>query len=290
MGPGLLLLQEAVYHWDSLQRLWQGDAGRLYRDWPLPAHVGGEGVLRFHKTLCHALGRLSQLPGLLTSSGIWHTFPSSQKTCDTSLVRTMLPSPLSCLATANLLPFLDTKALSAAEAACSATAALASDRRFHVIKRLLAGVDHPLIPLEILQPAFDALHALSQPGVCGSRRLLASWFLWPGMNKVSGLRVAWIARRWRWPDMCARCSAALICLPATFHTSRSTRWAPCCRFSASFMSSPSWTILCVGPPPTRPGYFCHCQLPSCKISDQNVEKNQSYETFYWGLNFAEDFN
>ena len=30
------------------------------------------------------------------------------------------------------------------------------------------------------------------------------------------------------------------------------------------------------------------QLPSCKKSDQNVEKNQSYETFYRDLNLVED--
>ena len=30
------------------------------------------------------------------------------------------------------------------------------------------------------------------------------------------------------------------------------------------------------------------QLPSCKKSDQNVKKNQSYETFYRDLKFVED--
>ena len=32
------------------------------------------------------------------------------------------------------------------------------------------------------------------------------------------------------------------------------------------------------------------QLLSCKKSDQNVEKNHSYETFYRDLNFIKDFN
>ena len=32
------------------------------------------------------------------------------------------------------------------------------------------------------------------------------------------------------------------------------------------------------------------QLPSCKKSDQNVEKNQSYETIYRALNFVKDLN
>ena len=30
------------------------------------------------------------------------------------------------------------------------------------------------------------------------------------------------------------------------------------------------------------------QLPSCKKSDQNVEKNQSYETVYIDFNFVKD--
>ena len=32
------------------------------------------------------------------------------------------------------------------------------------------------------------------------------------------------------------------------------------------------------------------QLPSCKKSDQNFEKNQSNETLYRDLNFVEDLN
>ena len=75
--------------------------------------------------------------------------------------------------------------------------ALATDPRFQVVKRLLAsghlllcststGMDCQLLPLEFRCQAFDALHALSDPGVRGSRHLLASRFLWPGMNKDVG--------------------------------------------------------------------------------------------------------
>ena len=47
------------------------------------------------------------------------------------------PPQLSCLAPTNVPPFHDTKALSAIQAACSTTAALATDPGFQVVKRLL---------------------------------------------------------------------------------------------------------------------------------------------------------
>ena len=67
------------------------------------------------------------------------------------------PPQLSCLAPTNMLPFLNTKALSAAQSACSATVAVVADPCFQVIKRLLAsghvllcststGMDQPLLP------------------------------------------------------------------------------------------------------------------------------------------------
>ena len=80
---------------------------------------------------------------------------------DNAAANTLSPPPqLSCLAPAGMLPFLDTEALSAAQAACSTTVALASDPRFQVVKRLLAsgrvflcsmstGMDRPILP-----PAF----------------------------------------------------------------------------------------------------------------------------------------
>ena len=76
---------------------------------------------------------------------------------------------LSCLAPSALLLFLlNTKTFFVAQAACSATAALVADWRFHVEKRLLADghvllcststdVDCPLLPPEFCHPAFDTL-------------------------------------------------------------------------------------------------------------------------------------
>ena len=88
-----------------------------------------------------------------------------------------MPQPRRC----DVPPFLDAEVLSAAQAACSTTAALANDPSFQVVKRLLArghvllcststGMDRPLLPLEFRRGAFDALHTLSHPGIRGSRR------------------------------------------------------------------------------------------------------------------------
>ena len=87
-------------------------------------------------------------------------------------------------------------------------------------------MDRPLLPLKFCQPTFDALHALSHPGVHGSCHLLVSWFLWPGMNKDVGLLVAWIARRQRWGDMFALWFIASVCHFTVSLTSTSTCWAP----------------------------------------------------------------
>ena len=128
-----------------------------------------------------------------------------------------MPQPRRC----DVPPFLDAEVLSAAQAACSTTAALANDPSFQVVKRLLArghvllcststGMDRPLLPPKFRHPAFDALHVLSHPGIRGCRRLLASRFLWPGMNKDVG---AWasscldcqrtkVARHVRLPVQC----------------------------------------------------------------------------------------
>ena len=140
------------------------------------------------------------LHGSPDSSGIWHTSLSSLKIFETFLELTKPlshPPQLSCLAPADVRPFLDTEVLSATQAACSTTAALATDPHFQVVKRLLAsshvllcststGMNRPLFLREFRRQAFDALHALSHPGVRGSHRLLATRFLWPGMNKDVG--------------------------------------------------------------------------------------------------------
>ena len=89
-------------------------------------------VLTDHKPLCHALGRLSTP---WSSNGIWHIFQSSPRTSCMSLTHNvdddalLRPPQLSCLAPADIPPFLKTRALSAMQAACSAIAALTSDQR-----------------------------------------------------------------------------------------------------------------------------------------------------------------
>ena len=148
----------------------------------------------------------------------------------------------------NMPPFLDTKALSASQVACSKVAALASDPRFQVVRRLLAssrvllcststGMDRPLLPPAFRHRAFDALHALYHPGVRVSRCLLSSRFLWPGMNKDVGLRVACTANEPRWPDTCACLFNALMCLLGVSHTSTWTWWDLCLLYAATLTCS-----------------------------------------------------
>ena len=146
-------------------------------------------VLTDHKPLYHTLGRLfapcctRQQRHLAYVSeftqDIQH-IPGEENVAANSRLR---PPQLSCLAPSALPPFLNTKALSAGQTACSAMAALAADQCLHIFRRLLAdghmllcstltGVDHPLLPPEFHRPAVDALHALSHPDVRSSHRLL----------------------------------------------------------------------------------------------------------------------
>ena len=146
-------------------------------------------VLTDQKPLCQALGNLSapcsarlqlHLAYISVFTHDIRHIPSEENVAAAALSH--YPQ-LSCLATSALPPFLDTKMLSAAQVACSATVALTADRRFHVVRRLLAdghvllrststGVDRPLLLPEFRSPAFHSLHALSHPGICGSSPLL----------------------------------------------------------------------------------------------------------------------
>ena len=78
-------------------------------------------------------------------------------------------------------------------------------------------MDPPLLPLKFCPFSSWCLWLL---------RLLASWFLWPGMNKDVSLLVAWIARRQRWGDMFALWFIASVCHFTVSLTSTSTCWAP----------------------------------------------------------------
>ena len=169
-------------------------------------------VLTDHKPLCHALQRVSapwsarqqrHLSYVSEFTQDIRHVPGVDNAAADALSR---PPQLSCLAPADMPPFLDVDALSAAQEACPTTAALAVDPRFQVVRRLLSsgrvlmcststGMDRPLLPPSFRRRAFDALHALSHPGVRGSRRLLSSRFLWPGMNKDIGT----------WASSCVDC-------------------------------------------------------------------------------------
>nr|VZI26724.1 unnamed protein product [Spirometra erinaceieuropaei] len=41
----------------------------------------------------------------------------------------------------------------------------------------------PFVPASMRRAVFQTLHGLSHPGVRASQKLLAEWFVWPGMNK-----------------------------------------------------------------------------------------------------------
>ena len=157
-------------------------------------------VLTDHKPLCHALGRVSAPWSTRQQRHLSYISEFTQDIRHVSGVNNAAanelsrPLQLSCLAPTDIPPFLNTEALSAAQEACSMTVALASDPRFQVVGRLLAssrvllcstsmGMDRLLLPPSFRRCAFDALHALSHPGVRGSHHLLLSRFLWPGMNK-----------------------------------------------------------------------------------------------------------
>ena len=58
-----------------------------------------------------------------------------------------------------------------------------------------SGSPWPLVPISLCHQLYLSLHKLSHPGVCASRRLLSSRFVWPGIGKDVGL----------WTRSCLRC-------------------------------------------------------------------------------------
>jgi RNase H-like domain found in reverse transcriptase/Integrase zinc binding domain len=61
---------------------------------------------------------------------------------------------------------------------------------------LSTGAARPLVCEEFRTPAFAAIHGISHPGVGASRRLIASWFLWPGMAAEIAERCRECEARW----------------------------------------------------------------------------------------------
>ena len=101
-------------------------------------------VLTDHKPLCHTLGRVSAPWSARQQRHLSYVSKFTQDIRHVSGVDNAAadalsrPSQLSCLVPTDMPPFLDTEALSAAQEACSTTAALASDPHFQVVGRLLA--------------------------------------------------------------------------------------------------------------------------------------------------------
>ena len=101
-------------------------------------------ILTDHKPLCHALQRVSapwsarQQRHLSFISEFIQDIPHVPGVDNTADDALSQPPQLSYLAPADMPPFLDAGALSAAQETCTTTAALAVDPCFQVVRRLLA--------------------------------------------------------------------------------------------------------------------------------------------------------
>ena len=62
------------------------------------------------------------------------------------------------------------------------------------------GVSRPYVPPEFRHAVFEALHALSHPGIRATQRLITSRYVWPGIN--SDIR--------RWARTCLRCQLSKV--------------------------------------------------------------------------------
>ena len=52
-----------------------------------------------------------------------------------------------------------------------------------VLCDLSTGSPRPLVPLSLRRQVFDAIHNLSHPGVCPTRKLISRTFVWSGLSK-----------------------------------------------------------------------------------------------------------
>ena len=63
-----------------------------------------------------------------------------------------------------------------------------------------SGSPYPLIPEVLRKQLFLSLHGISHPGVCASKRLLSTRFVWPGLARDVGL----------WSRSCLRCQQSKV--------------------------------------------------------------------------------
>ena len=105
-------------------------------------------------------------------------------------------------------PGFNFSALPALRAACSSVQSMISNpslsfvsvpfRQSSVLCKMSSGSP---CPLEVLRnQLFLSLHKISHPGVCASRRLLSSRFVWPGLTRDVGL----------WSRFCLRCQQSKV--------------------------------------------------------------------------------
>ena len=104
--------------------------------------------------------------------------------------------PLSPLLISISLP-LNFSALPVLQSACPSVQSMLSSSTFSIVSipflqssvlcDASSGSPRPLIPKVLRQKRFQSLHGISHPGVCASRRVLSSRFVWPGLAKDVGL-------------------------------------------------------------------------------------------------------
>ena len=57
------------------------------------------------------------------------------------------------------------------------------DRDGTILCEVSTDVNHPFVPEKLRRQVFDALHCISHPGTRATQKLIATWFVWPNMNK-----------------------------------------------------------------------------------------------------------
>ena len=183
-----------------------------------------------HKPLTHALFRSSppwsarQQRHLAYisefTSDIVH-IPASENAVADALSRPFSPPsasapslpPQSVLHAVNLessAPGFNFSTLPALQYACPSVQAMLSNRPLSVVSipflktlvfcNVSSGSPHPLVPEILRKSLFLSLHGISHPGVCASRRLLSSRFVWPGLSRDVGL----------WSRACLRCQQSKV--------------------------------------------------------------------------------
>ena len=57
------------------------------------------------------------------------------------------------------------------------------DRNGTILCEISTGVNHPFVPEKLRRPVFNVLHSISHPSTHATKKLIATRFVWPGMNK-----------------------------------------------------------------------------------------------------------